>query len=764
MTSVTPFDVVHVEHLRGVRYALAMANRPSQPGVRPAPVIWDSVDCISSLFRRAARGSGALRVRVAARLELRRTERFEGAVAARFDRVLVTSAADRDELLALAKGVDRGVLAGHLEVVPNGVDLEYFSPTGEPRHPATLVMTGKMSYHANATAVVRFVEDVMPRVWATRPGTQLLIVGKDPPREVVRLQDARGGAGRVVVTGTVDDIRPFLRTATLAVAPIRTASAFKTRCSKRSRAARRSWPRRKRRLRLPPPMDGTSWSAGTPVNSPLRSGHSSAMPIADSRSARRDGPTSSGTTAGRPLQAGCRTSTMTPSPERKTGESAVPDRHRRSLLAVIAVSVALRLAAAFYLGNSVAPLPGIFDQVSYHTLAGRVLEGHGFTFGTQWWPATAANEPTAHWSFVYVLWLAGIYGVGGTYPLVARLLQAVAVGVLQPLLTYRVAARVFGARVALVSAAVVACYAYFVYYAAALLTESFYIVAILWSLDRAMALAGAGERTGRQRASLWLQLGVALAAAVLLRQVVLAVVPVILLWAWWNAAAAGRRHAAAGAVAAALIIAAAILPWTVRNYAAFHRFVLLNTNAGFAFFWGNHPIHGTRFVPILPEGTYTRLIPDELHGLDEAGLERELMRRGFTFVLDDPVRYLLLSASRMEEYAKFWPSRDSGRASNYARVLSFGVCLPFMIGGVVLALSQARVGTGPASSHRRAAIWLLLAVAGIYTFVHLLTWTLVRYRLPVDAVLLPFAALSMVHVWNLLPASARARAENRATS
>jgi glycosyltransferase involved in cell wall biosynthesis len=82
-------------------------------------------------------------------------------------------------------------------------------------------MTGKMSYHANATAAIRLVEDVMPRVWATRPGARLLIVGKDPPREVVRLQDAGDGAGGVVVTGTVEDIRPFLRTATIAVAPIR---------------------------------------------------------------------------------------------------------------------------------------------------------------------------------------------------------------------------------------------------------------------------------------------------------------------------------------------------------------------------------------------------------------------------------------------------------------------------------------------------------------------------------------------------------------
>ena len=463
---------------------------------------------------------------------------------------------------------------------------------------------------------------------------------------------------------------------------------------------------------------------------------------------------------------------MTHSPERVRGAFAPPDRSTRLLLAVIGLSVALRMAAAFYLGNSVAPLPGIFDQVSYHTLAVRVLDGHGFSFGTAWWPATPANQPTAHWSFLYVLFLTAVYEVGGPSPLVARLVQALAVGVLQPLLTYRVATRLFGARVGLVSAAVVACYAYFVYYAAALLTESFYIVAILWSLDRAMALASAGERSAQQRGRLWLQLGLALAVAVLLRQVVLAVVPLILLWSWWKAdvrgpafgvAVAGRRQSTAGAIAAVLIVVAAILPWTIRNYGAFHQFVPLNTNAGFAFYWGNHPIHGTRFVPILPDGMYTRLIPDELQGLDEAELERVLMRRGLAFVSDDPARFLLLSASRIREYMKFWPSRDSGRASNYARVLSFGVCLPFMAGGVVIALSRNRRDVGRTSPDQRAAIWLLLGVAGIYSLVHLLTWTLVRYRLPVDAVLLPFAALSMVCVWDQFLASARARVENRAT-
>ena len=224
------FDVVHVEHLRGARYGLALLDRRQRSGGRRPPIVWDSVDCISTLFRRAARESATRRVRLAARLELARTERYEGRMAPLFDRVLVSSAEDRRDLVALAPLGCRDGLGSRLNVVPNGVDLEGFAPAGDAREPSTLVMTGKMSYHANATAAIRFVHDVMPAVWARRPDARLVIVGQNPPREVTSLAHAgdggapgaRGGR-RVVVTGTVDDIRPYLRTAALAVAPIQYA-------------------------------------------------------------------------------------------------------------------------------------------------------------------------------------------------------------------------------------------------------------------------------------------------------------------------------------------------------------------------------------------------------------------------------------------------------------------------------------------------------------------------------------------------------------
>lgn len=91
---------------------------------------------------------------------------------------------------------------------------------------------------------------------------------------------------------------------------------------------------------------------------------------------------------------------------------------------ILAVSVGLRLAAALYLGNVVRELPGTADQLSYHNLALRVLGGHGLTFGEAWWPATRANAPTAHWSYLYTYLLSAIYAIFGSAPLAARLIQA----------------------------------------------------------------------------------------------------------------------------------------------------------------------------------------------------------------------------------------------------------------------------------------------------------------------------------------------------
>jgi hypothetical protein len=132
------------------------------------------------------------------------------------------------------------------------------------------------------------------------------------------------------------------------------------------------------------------------------------------------------------------------------------------------------------------------------------------------------------------------------------------------------------------------------------------------------------------------------------------------------------------------------------------------------------------------------------------------MQRGVGFVEADPGRYLLLSISRISDYFEFWPSADSGPLSNVARVLSYGIYLPLMVYG--LAVVAFRRG----SRMRRKqgmAVLLLMLFGVVYTLIHLLSWTLVRYRLPLDAVLVPFAAVAILDlVAQLRAAQSGARA------
>ncbi|MFQ5578009.1 MAG: ArnT family glycosyltransferase, partial [Anaerolineae bacterium] len=402
-----------------------------------------------------------------------------------------------------------------------------------------------------------------------------------------------------------------------------------------------------------------------------------------------------------------------------------------------AVAVLLRLAAALYMGNQVAELPGTFDQVSYDMLARRVVDGHGFTVAKTWWPITKAGEPTAHWSYLYTLYLAGVYALLGYRPLAARIIQAVLGGILMPWLACRLGQRIFNRRVGLVAAGLVAVYIYFVYYAAALMTETFYITAILWVFDLAGQLSAA-PALFRWR---WLLFGAALGVTVLLRQVFMLFIPVLFLWLLWEAYRAGRRRVVpmlGGLVLAGVVLLAAIAPWTVRNYRVFNRFVLLNTNAGYAFFWGNHPIHGYNFISILPADgpSYQDLIPPDLRQLDEAALDQALLKQGLATVQADPVRYLILSISRIKDYFKFWPASDSGVISNVSRVFSFGILWPFMIYGIIYSARRPR-------SAQPVMVYLFVV---IYTAIHLLTWALIRYRLPVDALLLIFAAIALVDI------------------
>lgn len=148
------------------------------------------------------------------RFEGRKVRRHEAWLGTRFDACSVNAPRERD--------VMADYVHSPISVIPNGVDLDYFDPARPPGRsyvPNRLVFTGNMSYRPNVDAVQHFTRNILPRIRSEVPDVQLCIVGMDPTPAVRRLSDG----DRVVVTGRVDDVRPYFASAAVAVAPLRVA-------------------------------------------------------------------------------------------------------------------------------------------------------------------------------------------------------------------------------------------------------------------------------------------------------------------------------------------------------------------------------------------------------------------------------------------------------------------------------------------------------------------------------------------------------------
>jgi polysaccharide biosynthesis protein PslH len=106
-----------------------------------------------------------------------------------------------------------------VEILANGVDLAYFSPSGHAKVPRQMVFTGVMDYLPNVDAVTWFAHEVLPLVRRAVPQASFVICGSRPNAEVQALAALPG----VSVTGRVPDVRPFVESSEVFVGPLRIA-------------------------------------------------------------------------------------------------------------------------------------------------------------------------------------------------------------------------------------------------------------------------------------------------------------------------------------------------------------------------------------------------------------------------------------------------------------------------------------------------------------------------------------------------------------
>lgn len=104
-----------------------------------------------------------------------------------------------------------------IAVVPNGVDLNHFLPMSQPELRQHIVFTGSMDWRPNQDAARYFVKEILPLLHQVRPDLECTFVGRNPPSDI----QALAAIPRVHVTGTVDDVRPYVERSAVYVVPLR---------------------------------------------------------------------------------------------------------------------------------------------------------------------------------------------------------------------------------------------------------------------------------------------------------------------------------------------------------------------------------------------------------------------------------------------------------------------------------------------------------------------------------------------------------------
>ena len=193
----------------------SMANFALGGSAAAVPLVLDLIDVDSEKWAALANSGGWL-----ARVYRREARALRDFEAQAIRHSFATCVVNERERVALAHAA-----LGKVHIVPLGVDVGELRPPARPAEDASVVFSGVMSYGPNVDAAVWLLDEIWPLVLQHRPDARLTIVGSNPTRRL-RLRAAR--SPNTVVTGAVEDVRPYLWRAAVAAAPLRFARGLQT--------------------------------------------------------------------------------------------------------------------------------------------------------------------------------------------------------------------------------------------------------------------------------------------------------------------------------------------------------------------------------------------------------------------------------------------------------------------------------------------------------------------------------------------------------
>ena len=144
-------------------------------------------------------------------LEFIKTRRFEKSIFKKFHKILSVSKEDKERILKLTLNSD-------VSIVPNGVDVNYFQCLPQQKDSKTIVFVGGLYYYPNIEGILHFYHETFLLVKEKIPDLTLYIIGVIGDNH---LKKEIGDDRSVILTGQVEDIRPYFKGCALSIVPLR---------------------------------------------------------------------------------------------------------------------------------------------------------------------------------------------------------------------------------------------------------------------------------------------------------------------------------------------------------------------------------------------------------------------------------------------------------------------------------------------------------------------------------------------------------------
>jgi len=195
------YDIIHCEHVHLAHYILQNVD---------VPRVLNAHNVEYKLAHQMYKYESNVIKKIVYKLQCTRMLKYEQKISSSFELILSVSENDKSDFLNLNP-------KGHIEAVDNGVDLNYFL-YNSVKTENYIVFVGSMDWMPNIDGVNYFLESIFPIIKEQLPNVKFVVVGRNPTKNLINLSKSNSD---FIVTGTVDDVRPYIEKAAVYVVPLR---------------------------------------------------------------------------------------------------------------------------------------------------------------------------------------------------------------------------------------------------------------------------------------------------------------------------------------------------------------------------------------------------------------------------------------------------------------------------------------------------------------------------------------------------------------